>query len=148
MCPILILGPGQLRRVRATVAMACGAQSMMSANRAPGGGLHRRLTGNSVDRREFDAADVGLGSERNGRGAQRHGGDSPSVAVSTRHHLEQPTVGAAEDAVVQLTTAASSENSTGVIGVRVRGTECSSAIDPFRSPFGRSPSTAAAQAPT
>jgi len=74
------------------------------------------------------------------------------VAVSTRHHLEQPTVGAAEDAestvfgdprhvgehqtVVQLTTAVRSENSTGVIGVTVRGTECSSAIDPFRSLFG------------
>jgi hypothetical protein len=38
--------------------------------------------------------------------------------------------------------------STGVIGVTVRGTERSSAIDPFRSLFGRSPSMASAPAPT
>ena len=37
------------------------------------------LEGNSGDRRELDAADLCLRSEPNGRGAQRHGGDSPSA---------------------------------------------------------------------
>ena len=53
------------------------------------------LEGNSVDRRELDAADVRLGSVPNGRGTQRHRRDSPSATVPTRHHLEQPVVGAA-----------------------------------------------------
>jgi hypothetical protein len=108
------------------------------------------VAGNSVDRREVDAADVGPGSEPNGRGAQRHGGDSPSVAVSTRHHLEQPTVGrprmlsrpylAIRVTLANTRLSYSSRRpsdrtiSTGVIGVTVRGTERSSAIDHFR-PF-------------
>jgi hypothetical protein len=59
--------------------------------------------GNTVDRRELDAADVRLRTHPNGRSAQRHDGDSPSAAVPTRHHLEQPVVGLAEDAQPTIT---------------------------------------------
>jgi hypothetical protein len=148
------LGPGQLRR--GSRDRGDGVRSTVDDEPRIGRQVEDfavDLAGNSVDRREVDAADVGPGSEPNGRGAQRHGGDSPSVAVSTRHHLEQPTVGrprmlSRPYLAIRVTLANTrlsyssrrpsdrtiSTGVIGVIGVTVRGTERSSAIDPFR-PF-------------
>jgi hypothetical protein len=163
-CPILAWLRVSYVGVRATVATACGAQSMMSPDRAPGRGLRRRFGQGTVDRREFDAADVGLGSETNARGAQRHGGDwpwwpCPRDTTSNSPPSGRPKMLSRPYLAIRFTLANTRLSyssrrpsdrtiSAGVIGVTVRGTERSSAIDPFRSFLARSSSTAAAQAPT
>ena len=111
--------------------------------------VHLEVDG--VDRTERDPADMSVGSKPNSRGAQRHGGDPPAASMPTGDHLEQAVVGSAGTTEpsylairVTLPNTKLSYSSqrppdrtifTGVSSVKVRSTDSSSAMIPFRSRF-------------